>query len=147
MSLEENKAMARSLFEALNKQNLTLLDELLAPDYVEHTMQLKGLESLKQYMTVFWKGFPDLHVTIEDIIAEGDKVWIRVKVTGTHIGEYRGLAPTGKKITLTGVDICHIIDGKIVEAESVNDFLDFYKQLGIIEYTEKGKKLFPESAE
>ena len=134
MSLEENKAIARSLFEALNKQNLTLLDKLLAPDYIEHTMQLKGLESLKQYMTVFWKGFPDLHVTIEDIIAEGDKVWVRVKVTGTHTGEYRGIAPSGKKTTLTGVDICRIIDGKVIEAESVNDFLDFFKQLGVIDY-------------
>ena len=69
-----------------------------------------------------------------------------MKVTETHTGEYRGLAPTGKKITLTDVDICRIVDGKVVEAESVNDFLDFFKQLGVIEYTETGKKLFPEDA-
>jgi C-1 hydroxylase len=134
MSLEENKAIVRCLFEALNEQNLSLLDEIIAPDYVEHTLELKGLESMKQYMTLFWKGFPDLHVTIEDIIAEGDKVWVRVKITGTHIGEYRGIAPSGKKTAFSGVDICRIVDGKVIEAESVNDFLNFFKQLGVIDY-------------
>jgi predicted ester cyclase len=69
-----------------------------------------------------------------------------VKLTGTHTGEYYGLAPTGKKITYTAVAICRIVDGKIVEGWGVYDMLDFYKQLGAIEYTEKGKKLFPEEA-
>jgi len=88
---------------------------------------------------MFFKDFPDTHATIDDIAAEGDKVWSRSTVTGTHTGEYRGLPPAGKKITFTGVDICRVVDGKIVEAESVYDFLDFYKQLGVIEY-----KGFPE---
>ena len=82
-------------------------------------------------MKMFYKGFPDLHTTIEDIIAEGDKVWIRVKATGTHTGEFLGLTPTGKKITITSVDIFRIVDGKIVQGWTVNDFLDFYKQLGL----------------
>jgi len=77
MSLEKNKAIIRSLFEALNKQNLALLDELIASDFVVNA---------KQFMTPLWKGFPDLHVGIEDIIAEGDRVWVRVKETGTHTG-------------------------------------------------------------
>ncbi len=86
-------------------------------------------------------------MTIEDIIAEGDKVWVRFKATGTHKGEYRGLAPTGKKITVMGVDIYRIVNGKVVETGwIVEDTLDLYKQLGVIEYTEKGKKLFPEDA-
>jgi steroid delta-isomerase-like uncharacterized protein len=134
------------MIEAYNKQDLALLDDLMAPDFVDHTLQLRGLDSFKQFYAMFWKGFPDTHATIDDITAEGDKVWSRSTVTGTHTGEYRGLPPTGKKITFTGVDICRIVDGKIVETESVNDFLDFYKQLGVIEYTEKGKKLFPEDA-
>lgn len=139
MSLEENKAIIRSLMEAVNKQNLASLDELMAPDYVDNTLQQKGLESFKQSVTMLYKGFPDIHATIEDIIAEGDKVWDRVTATGTHTGEYRGLAPTGKKITFTGVRIWRIVDGKFVERESFYDFLDFYKQLGVIEY-----KGFPE---
>jgi len=124
----------------------TLLDKFLAPDYVHHAQKLRGLENVKQYEAMIYKGFPDLHDTIEDIIAEGDKVWVRVKVTGTHSGEYRGLAPTGKKVTVTYVGIYRIVDGKAVERWSAYDMLDFYKRLGIIEYTEKGKKLFPENA-
>jgi predicted ester cyclase len=101
------------------------------------------------------KAFPDFHETIEDITAEGNKVWVRFKGTGTHIGEYTGyapligkitLAPTGNKFTMTGVLIYRIVDGKIVEKEAwVYDLLDFYKQLGVIEYTEKAKKLVPGS--
>jgi predicted ester cyclase len=134
MSLEENKAIVRRLTEAFNKKNLALLDELIAPDYFDHTLQLRGLENVKQFMTRLYKGFPDFHWTIEDITAEGDKVWVHVTGTGTHTGEYRGLAPTGKKITVTIVDIRRIVDGKMVELWTVSDLLDFYKQLGVIEY-------------
>jgi len=134
MSLEENRTIVRRLFEAFNKQDLALLDELIAPDYVDHPRQLRGLESYKQHLTMFYKSFPDSHETIEDIIAEGDKVWIRVKGTGTHTGEYRGLAPTGKKITWEAVDIWRIVDGKVVELWYAVVELDFYKQLGVIEY-------------
>jgi len=154
MSLEENKAIVRRLFEAGNKRNLALLDELMAADCVDNALQLRSREEYKQMFTMTLKGFPDWHETIEDITAEGDKVWVRFKGTGTHTGEYQEylpsigkitLAPTGKKITITGVLIYRIVDGKIVEKESgVYDFLDFYKQLGVIEYTEKAKKLFPE---
>jgi predicted ester cyclase len=90
-----------------------------------------------------YKGFPDFHVTIEDVIAEGDKVCVRVKYVGTNTGEYRGLAPTGKKIAFTSVQIYRVVDRKIVEREAVFDMLDFLEQLGSIEYTEKAKKLTP----
>jgi len=153
VSLEENKAVIRKFeTEAINKHNPDMLDELMAPDYVDHPLQIRGLEASKQSLITHIKGFPDWHETIEDLIAEGDKVWLRFKATGTHKGELRGvlapsgaLAPTGKKITITGVVIYRIVDGKMVEKESaVYDFLDFYKKLGIIEYTEKAKKIFPE---
>jgi len=144
MSLEKNKALIRSLYEAANKQNIALLVEFTAPDYVDHDLQLRGPEGVKRFETMFFKSFPDLHVTIEDITAEGDKVWVRVKYEGTHKGEYRGIAPTGKKFTMTAVSIYRIVEGKVTERKSVFDALDFYKQLGVIEYTEKAKKLFPE---
>jgi len=134
MSLEKNKAIVRRAIEALNKKNLALLDELMAPDYVDHTHQIQGLEGMKQVIEEESKGFSDFHVTIEDIIAEGDKVWVRVKETATHTGKFRGLAPTGKKITYTAVAIWRIVDGKIVEGWEVYDQMDFYKQLGVIEY-------------
>ena len=155
MSLEENKAMIRRLWEAENERNLALLDELIAPDYVDSAFQFTGLEEYKQMETMSIDAFPDFHETIEDIVAEGDKVCVHFKVTGTHTGEYRGfplpsgkritLAPTGKKFTIRASLIFRIVDGKIAEKTSaVYDWMDSYKQLGIIEYTEKAKKLFPE---
>jgi len=146
MSLEENKAVIRRYTEACNKQSLALLEELVAPDYVHSALQLRGWEEYKQLETMLWKAFPDLHETNEDFIAEGDRVCYRIKLTGTHTGELRGfphpsggkmtLAPTGKKFTITGVSIKRIVDGKIVASWAVYDFLDFYKQLGVIEYRE-----------
>jgi len=143
MSLEENKAIVRRFTEEFNKRNLAKLDELIAPDCVDHTHKLRGLEDVKQFFTMLIKSFPDFQSTIEDMIAEGDKVWVRLKETGTHTGEYRGLAPTGKKIAVTAIHNFRIVNGKVVEDFSVSDDLAFYKQLGVIEPTEKAKKLFP----
>ena len=148
MSTEENKAIVRKWIDACNKRNLSLLDELIAPDFFHPTWQLQGAEGYKQFYAMFLKGFPDCHETLEDIIAEGDKVWHRFKTTGTHTGEFvfgkMTLPPTGKKFTMTGVNFWRIVDGKVVEKEGVYDQLDFFRQLGIILYTEKAKKLFPE---
>jgi len=98
---------------------------------------------MKQYLTMVYKNFPDFHATIEDIIAERDKVWILEKCTMTHTVEYRGIAPTGKKLTETFAEIYRIVDGKVVEMWTVIDELDFLIQLGVIQYTEKAKELFP----
>jgi steroid delta-isomerase-like uncharacterized protein len=148
MSLEKNKALIHSLYEAFNKHDVALLDDLIASDFVDHTMQLRGLDSFKKFETNFIKSFPDYSETIEDIISEGDKVWVHFKVTGTHTGEWNFLgitfSPTGKKITYTGVNIWRLVDGKVVERKTVRDMLDFLRQLGVIEPTEKAKKLFPE---
>ena len=144
MSLEENKAIIRRWFEAENNKDLSHIEDMVAPDFIDHTHKLKSIGEYKQRLTMFMKGFPDFQETIEDIIAEGDKVWVHFKFSGRHTGEYRGLAPTGKKITVECVDIFRMVDGKAVEEWEVADGLDSLKQLGLIEYTEKGKKLFPE---
>jgi len=91
---------------------------------------------------MLYKGFPDYHGTIEDIIAEGDKVWARVTYAGTHTGEYLGFAPSGEKISYSSVTIKRIVNGKMMEGWTVNDMMDFFKQIGIIEPAEKAKKLF-----
>ncbi len=111
MSLEEIKALVRKGIEAMNRRDLTMLDEFMAPDYVDHTNQLRGREDVKQFYTGAFKDFPDFHRTIEDMIAEGDKVWVRFKITGT--------APSGKKIELTSVTIFRIANGKVVEGWTV----------------------------
>jgi steroid delta-isomerase-like uncharacterized protein len=144
MSLEKNKEIVRKFIEAYNTRNLDLLDDLFAPDYVDHTHQQQGLESLKQLFNIAFKAFPDWHETIEDIIAEGDKVWVRLTYTGTFTSEFGGLAPTGKKITCMDVDIYRIVNGKIAEGLNFTDDFTLFKQLGAIEYTEEGKKFFGE---
>ena len=111
MPLEKNKAIARKMNEALNKKDLTVLDEFVAPDYVDHTNQIRGRENVKQFYTRVFKDFPDFHRTIEDIITEGDKVWACFKTTGT--------ASSGKKMRLTTVSIPRIVNGKYVESWTV----------------------------
>ncbi len=107
MSLEENKAIVRRLTQEFNKRNLGVLDELMASNYVDHTNQLRDRENVKQFYTMAFKDFPDLYKTIEDVIAGGDKVWVRFKNTATD--------PTGKKIELASVNIFRIVNGKVVE--------------------------------
>ena len=146
MSLEENKAIVCKLIDAINERNLAILGDLIAQDfcYYAQSHQIQGLNVIGQVIENEVKGFPDLHVIIEDMIAEGDKVWVRLEQTGTHTGEFRGLSPTGKKTKYATVAIWRIAKGKIIEGWGVYDMLEFYKQLGVIKYTEKGKKLFPE---
>jgi predicted ester cyclase len=143
MSLEENKAIIRKWFEAENKKDLALLDEFVAIDFVDHTHQLKGLKEYKQFVAVISKGFSDFNETIKDIIAEGDKVSVFFEFTGTNTSEWMGLDPTGKKVTIMIVEIFRIANGKVAEEWEVADELGFHKELGLIEYTEKAKKLFP----
>jgi C-1 hydroxylase len=140
MSLEKNKAIILSLYEADNKKDLSILDEVISPDFYDPTFKLRGAEGYIQFENAFFRGFPDWIETIEDIVAEGDKVWVRFTGTGTHKGEWVGLAPTGKKMTLKAVQIWRLVDGKVVAKESIGDLLDVFKQLGVIEYTEKAKK-------
>jgi C-1 hydroxylase len=149
MSLEENKAIVREHIEAYNRQNLAAkeaaVDEFMAPDYFDHTNHVDR-EGVKQLFVMGFNAFPDWHETIEDIIAEEDKVWVRLTYTGTHTGEFLGLAPTGNKITVAAVAIYRIVNGKLVEGRFITDAA-FLKQIGAIEYTEKGKKLFPDDVE
>ena len=111
MSSERNKALIRKVNDALNRKDLTILDEFMAPDYVDHTNQLRGKEDARQMYIGLFKDMPDFHRTIEDIITEGDKVWTLFKTTGTP--------PTGKKIELTTVSILRFVNGKAVEGWTV----------------------------
>jgi steroid delta-isomerase-like uncharacterized protein len=134
MSLEENKTIVRKMIEAINEQNLASLDEVMAPDFVMHmhAQQMQGWEVSRQVIEEEIKAFPDLHVTIEDIIAEGHKVCVRLKEEAHHTGEYRGVAPTGNKLSYTVVAIWRIVEGKVGEGWTIYDQLDFLRQLGVI---------------
>jgi C-1 hydroxylase len=144
VSLEENKAIIQRWFDAMNKKNIALLDGFVGPDFFDHAHQLRGLDKYKQFTNMFSTGFPDCYEAIKDTIAEGDKVWVLLELSGTHTGMYRRLAPTGKKVTAKVVNIFRIVDGMIVEEWEVSDGLDGYIQLAVVKYTEEAKKLFPE---
>ena len=140
--MEQNKAIVLKFIESYNERKLDLIDDFVASDYIDHDKNI-GREGLKQLIAMGLKAFPDWYETVEDIIAEDDKVWVRLTYTGTHKGEFMGLPPTGKKITSKAVDIYRLVDGKLAEYWNVTDNLNVFKQVDAIEITEKGKHLFP----
>jgi predicted ester cyclase len=136
MSIEEdNKAKQRRVWEdVINKGNIEIIPELFAPSYFSISplgMDIKGPEGFKQSITMIRKAFPDVHFTIDDMLAIDDKVVTRFTLTCTFKGEIMGITPTGKKATIAGIVITRWVDGKEVEAWDVLDTLGFYQQLGI----------------
>jgi len=135
MSTEENKAIVRRFWEEFNKKNLAVVDELYAANFVFHRAgmeDIRGSEGLKQYLATALTAFPDFHYTVEDMVAEGDKVVVRLTGTGTHQGEFQGIAPTGKQVTLTATQVHRLVGGKFVETWAVADMLGLMQQLGAI---------------
>ena len=136
MSAEENKAIHRRLFEeVLNQGKLDVIDEIIADDYIYHipgSPDIHGPEGLKQYVSMGRTSFPDIKFTVDDQIAEGDKVVTRFTVTGTHKGEFMGIPPTGVQTTWTGIVIARVADGKFVEAWVNSDALGMLQQLGAV---------------
>lgn len=135
MSAEENKTRVRQIYQAMSKGDLMALDHLLTADFVDHNPdpgQAPGLEGVKQGFTMFRTAFPDFQITLEDMIAEGDKVATRVTSRGTHKGEFQGIPPTGKQVTVTGIDIIRCAGGKCVERWGAFDNLGLMQQLGVV---------------
>ena len=135
MSSEDNKAIARRYIEELfNQKNLATVDELNTPDFVLHNdaTTLQGLESYKQFLSMYLTAFPDLHMTIEDMIAEGDIVAERVTIRGTHKGDLMGIPPTGKQATIPAIYIVRFANGKGVEVWANTDILGLLLQLGVV---------------
>jgi steroid delta-isomerase-like uncharacterized protein len=147
---EENKALARRSWELLD--NLDILDEAYATDLVWHEpdQDIQGSEEAKQFVTMYKTAFPDLHATVEDEIAEGDKVVTRWTIRGTHQGEIEEFGPpTERQIEIKGITIHRIENGKIVEEWERYDNLSVMQQLGLIpaqegqqapEQTEEGQE-------
>jgi steroid delta-isomerase-like uncharacterized protein len=135
MSSEDNKAIVRRIFEEVwNRGNLAVVDELVAPNFVFHdpSTTLHGPEGIKKYVMMYLKAYPDTHFTIEDQIAEGERVVTRWTVTATHKGELQGIPPTGKQVRVTGIVISHVAKGKVVEDWINWDALGMMQQLGVI---------------
>ncbi|MGZ5551176.1 MAG: ester cyclase [Nitrososphaeraceae archaeon] len=135
MSTEENKnIMQRSVGEIFNKGNYDVVYEIYDENYIGYVPpnDIKGPEEMKQFITQFRNAFPDLKITIEDQIAEGDLVASRQTAAGTHEGDFQGIAATGKKMSITLTVICRFDNSKIVEAWSNMDSLGLLMQLGVI---------------
>jgi steroid delta-isomerase-like uncharacterized protein len=135
MSSEANKELVCRYQEAYNANNMGALDEILAPDLISHSLMPglpPGRESLIQLQQLTLAAFPDFHTTIEDLIAEGDKVVARCTTRGTHKGEFLGIPPSGKPFTFTWISIFRIANGKIVEHWGEEDALGWLQQLGAI---------------
>jgi steroid delta-isomerase-like uncharacterized protein len=137
MSVEINKAIVRRMYEEVfNRRNLALVDELAAPESITHEAHLdmaaSGPEALRQVVRLLTTAFPDHHTTIEDLIAEGDKVVLRATFSGTHQGVFLGIAPTGRPFSQQQIHIVRITDGKVAEQWAVRDDLGMMRQLGVI---------------
>ncbi len=133
MSLEQNKEIVHRYQEAYNAADYDALDEVVAADVLTPNMistMPRGLEGAKLVHQKTLIGMPDYHTTIEDLIAEGDKVVARVAMTGTHTGDFYGIPPTGKRINVTGIYIVRIADGKIVEHWGEENGVTVLRQLG-----------------
>lgn len=135
MSLESNKALARRVFDdVLNHRNLDLLDEIAAPDYLEHNPlpgQGTGIAGLHDRYAFLLTAF-DVHFTVEDVIAEGDKVVVRWAHTGTHVGDLWGMPATGRSYRTSGVDIWRTENGLLAEHWDVVDVYGQLVQLGLL---------------
>lgn len=121
--------------EVLNKGNMQVVDELIAPNFVEHDPfpgQAPGVEGLKQAMVALRQAFPDLHVTVDEMLSDGDKVVIRSTMKGTHKGTFMNIPATGKQISVEGIDIVRISNGRAVEHWGVTDNLTMMQQLGLV---------------
>jgi steroid delta-isomerase-like uncharacterized protein len=135
MSTAVNKALARRVFEeVLNARNIAALDQLAAADYEEHNPlpgQRTGLDGLRDRYTMVLNGL-DPHFTIEDVIAEGDRVVLRWTNSGTHVAEFLGMPPTGKSFTIGGIEIWRVKDGKLAEHWDMVDVFGQLQQLGLL---------------
>jgi len=132
---EQNKAQVRRVVEEIyNQGNLDVVDEVTVADLVIHasSQDIRGRDGAKRYVAALRAGFPDLRLTIEDQIAEGDMVVTRWTARGTHTGEFEGIGLTGRAISVAGTDIDRIVGGRTVECWTHVDQLGLMQQLGAL---------------
>ena len=137
MSVEENKAVVRRLIEEASPERYAgIVDDVTTPDFILHVPpfpDMEGPEGFKQFLAGTFTAYPDARFIVEDMFAEKDKVAVRLTFRGTHEGVTRtGIAPTGKRVTVTGIEVYHLDGVKIVEKWMNFDFLGLMQQMGAI---------------
>jgi steroid delta-isomerase-like uncharacterized protein len=141
MKTEESKAISRNFIEEVfNQGNLEVVDQLVASEYVNHVggTEVRGRDGMKQFVTTYRAALPDYHCSIEDQIAEGDKVVTRWTARGTQEGELMGIPPTGRHVSLSGVVIDRLANGRLAETWLEADVLGMLQQLGVVPAPEAG---------
>ena len=136
---EELKAVVRRFLEEIwHKGNLDAIEEFIAPNYIRHESHtesggdIHGPEGARQTIAMIRAAFPDIHFTMEDVLVDKDRVVVRWTCRGSHQGVFKNIAPTGRRVTFTGINIYRIADGKIVERWSNDDGLSLLQQLGVM---------------
>ncbi|MBS1794085.1 MAG: ester cyclase [Acidobacteria bacterium] len=136
--MQEETVLHRWFDEVWNNKRESAIDELLAADSIHHGLGgpegqvMRGTADFKQFHRAFLAAFPDLEVTVEDVVSDGRKFVARCTVRGTHTGEGLPIAPTGRRIEFTGIGMCIYEDGKFVEVWNEYDFMKMYSQLGVL---------------
>lgn len=130
--VEKNKALMRDFIDTWNRGDFDKLPSFWAPDIVHHTRSSHNKERIMKSYETTMKAFPDLHWSIEDLFAEGDRVVMRLTGSATHLGEFLGTPPTGRKITCRAVDICRVEDEKITEHWGMLDELQLLGELELV---------------
>lgn len=136
MSIEENKAIAERFAQVWSAGNLHLVDELAAPDivvsYPVPPEPMRGPEAFKAFLGTLFEGLPDVRVTVDEMVAEGEKVACRWTMTGTHDGPLFGFPATGNQVQISGFAHYRIVDGKVVEEIGAGNSLALLQQLGAV---------------
>ena len=117
----------------LDARDPDVVDDYFAPEFVSHNNPPgfpPGVEGVKRFFSMFRDAFPDVEVEIDEIVVEGDRVAVATTFTGTHQGELMGVGPTGRRVSVTGIDIVRVADGKIVEHRGLTDIVGLMRQLG-----------------
>jgi steroid delta-isomerase-like uncharacterized protein len=134
MSTADNKALVERFFAALNSGNLAALDEVIGPEYVQHSVfgVPDGLDALKGLIGAMAGAFPDMRATVEAMVADGDRVVARWRMTATHQGPFQGLPATGKAVDISGMDMWRVQNGRLVEHWDALDQIGMMQQLGVM---------------
>jgi len=134
MTSEQNKKIVRSMFEeGMNQKKFSLIDEVIAQDYVNHDMPGEpGVEGFKKMIRGFFDGFPDMHIRLDEVIGDGNMVATRGEWTGTHSGTFMGISATGKKVKVKYIDMWRLENGKGVENWVQMDITGLMQQLGVM---------------
>jgi steroid delta-isomerase-like uncharacterized protein len=136
VSAQDNKALVRRFVDEVQSGgNISLIDEICSPEFVNHSAPPgvpADCEGIKIVTAMFRGAFPDSYFTVEDMIAEGDKVATRKTFHGTHEGEFMGIPPSGRGVSMSLIDVVRIDDGRVVEHWAVGDSLGLMQQLGVI---------------